>query len=84
MYKADIFISGRYVDTKTFFPAHWSRREVIEKIYATYEDFIKCSMHPALTKDGKYLIKHIVEKGVEIEMYITKNGRIVTAYPVLK
>jgi Bacterial EndoU nuclease len=82
--KADIFEAGRYVDTKTFFPAHWSRKEVIEKIYSVCEDFISSGMQPILTKGDKYLIKHIIEEGVELEMYITKNGRIVTAYPVLK
>jgi hypothetical protein len=83
-YKADIFSAGRYIDTKTFFPAHWSRKQVMEKILETCESFIKSGLQPTLTKDGKYLIKHMIENGVEIEMYITKSGHIKTAYPVLK
>lgn len=83
-YKANIFSAGRYIDTKTFFPAHWTRKQVMEKILETCESFIKNGQLPTLTKDGKYLIKHMIENGVEIEIYITKSGHIKTAYPVLK
>jgi hypothetical protein len=68
----------------TFFPADWSREKVVDKIYEAYNSFIKSGMKPTATKDNKYLIKGMIEEGFEIEMRITKNGHVVTAYPILK
>jgi uncharacterized protein VirK/YbjX len=69
--------------TATFFPAHWSREQVMKKIYEAYENFIKSGLKPHLARDGKYIIKGTIKEGIEIEMYITKNGHIRTAYPIL-
>jgi hypothetical protein len=66
----------------TFFPSHWSRKQVIEKIYEAYDNFRKSGVEP-LIRDGKYYIEGAIQEGVDIAMYITKNGEIKTAYPVL-
>jgi hypothetical protein len=44
---------------------------------------MKSGVKPTATKDNKYLIKGAIEEGIEIEMRITKNGHVITAYPVL-
>jgi hypothetical protein len=84
-YKATILHRGNKIkNIGTFFPAHWSRKKVIEKIYEAYGNFIKSGVKPMTTKDDKYLIRGLIEEGFEIEMRITKKGHVVTAYPILE
>jgi hypothetical protein len=85
LYKATLRHNGNIVkQTATFFPSHWSREQVMNKIYEAYVNFIRSGSKPNLAKDGKYIIKGTIEEGIEIEMYITKNGHVVTAYPILE
>jgi hypothetical protein len=81
-YKAKLFYGENLVKEITFFPSHWSRKQVIEKIYEAYDNFRKSGVEP-LIRDGKYYIEGAIQEGVDIAMYITKNGEIKTAYPVL-
>jgi hypothetical protein len=83
-YKATIFDGENFVKNITFFPAQWSRDKVISKIYEAYEHFINNGAMSYIEKDNKYVIKGMIKEGIEIEMYITKNGNIVTAYPFLE
>jgi len=83
-YKTDLFLGEKIFPGKTFFPGHWSREQVISTLYEAYSNFIKSGQLPLLGSDGKYKINSIIKGGIEIEMYITKKGRIATAYPVLK
>ena len=39
------------------------------------EDFIE--------KGGKYVVTGAIEEGVDVQMYITKNGHMATAYPII-
>jgi hypothetical protein len=83
-YKATVLYEGNIVKNKgTFFPADWSREKVIDKIYEAANNFMKSGVKPTATKDNKYLIKGMIEEGIEIEMRITKNGHVIAAYPVL-
>ena len=68
---------------KTFFPAHWSRGKVIDKICEAYSNFQKNGGIPILEKDGKYSLIGFTNENIEIQMYITKKGQIVTAYPIV-
>ncbi len=82
-YKADVIING-IQRPKTFFPQHWSHEKVISKILEAYDHFIKNgAKNYELGKDGKYFVTGFIDEGVKIEMYITKKGQIVSAYPVL-
>ena len=83
-YTAELFCEGKYIDIKTFFPAQWSREQVINAIYEVYENFIKNGCIPKLEIDGKYSMQGLTKEGIEIIMYITKKGTIKTAYPILK
>jgi hypothetical protein len=82
-YSADIVVDGKTFP-KTFFPQHWSQKEVAEKIYEAYHNFIKSGVPLELGRGGKYFIKGCTNEGIEIEMYITQKGLITTAYPVFK
>jgi len=82
-YLADILLDGARVPGKTFFPQHWSREKVISKIYEAYESFIKSGVIP-LEKGGKYIIEGLTQEGINIRMFITKNGQVATAYPIVK
>jgi hypothetical protein len=83
-YQATLRYNSNVVkQTATFFPSHWSREQVMNKIYEAYGNFVKSGSKPILTRDGKYVIKGTIEEGIEIEMRITKNGHICTAYPIL-
>lgn len=81
-YTAEIIVEGKSFQ-KTFFPANWSQEKVINAIYEAYNDFARRGYHYTLMPDGKYLLKGTIKEGIEIEMYVTKNGKIVTAYPRL-
>ncbi len=79
---ADIIVDGNRIPGKTFFPQHWSREDVIDKIYEAYENFIKSGATP-LEKKGKYIIDGTTKEGIDIRMFITKNGHLKTAYPII-
>ena len=82
-YKADVWFEGRLYEGKTFFPSDLSRKQVIEKVMGAYDNFILDSAKSyELTRDGKYCIQGITNDGVEIEMYMTKKGKITSTYPV--
>lgn len=80
-YVAELLVDGKYADRKSFFPAHWSRHEVISAIYEVYEGFLQSGACAQSTQNGKYLIRGLTKKGVEIEMFISKEGEIGAAYP---
>jgi hypothetical protein len=80
-YKAELLYRGESVKEITFFPAHWSRKEVISKIYEAYDNFIKENAVAELKPDGKFRLQGLTNEGVTIEMYITQQGKITTAYP---
>jgi hypothetical protein len=83
-YKATLLHNGEIAKrTATFFPAHWSREEVISKIYEAYNNFIKDGAKIMEIKGGKYRFQGFTEEGIKIEMYVTLKGHLVTAYPVL-
>jgi hypothetical protein len=83
-YQARPVINGSIIQSKTFFPAHWSREKVIEKIYEAFNDFVKSNKIPTLKPDDKYKIRGFTKEGIEIEMCVTKKGQITTAYPILE
>jgi hypothetical protein len=82
-YSADIVLEGRTFP-KTFFPQHWTQKEVADKIYEAYYNYIKSGATLELGRGGKYFIKGFTNEGIKIEMYITQKGLITTAYPVFK
>ena len=83
-YRATVLYEGKKVkDGGTFFPAEWSRRKVIEKIQEAYENFVKSGALPR-EKGGKYMIDGFIAEGIKIRMYITKNGVLKTAFPLLE
>jgi hypothetical protein len=82
-YKATLLHNGHIAKKiATFFPAHWSREQVVSKIYEAYENFVKSGIQAELKKD-KYLVRGLTNEGVPVEMYITRKGHMVTAYPIL-
>lgn len=83
-YKADLVYQGETIKRgATFFPSEWHREKVISKIYEAYDNFVKSGASLELTRDQKFFVKSMTNEGVKIEMYITQNGKIVTAYPKL-
>ncbi len=84
-YRATLLYNGEVVKKiATFFPAHWSREQVINKIYEAYNNFIQSGMKPVLEPSGKYKIDVLLNEQLNICMYITKDGTIKTVYPILK
>jgi hypothetical protein len=82
-YSAKLFHGENYIKHITFFPSHWTREQVISKIYEAYNNFIKSGVQPILEKNQQYRISGFTQEGINIEMFITKNGVISTAYPIL-
>lgn len=83
-YLADIIVDNARVPGKTFFPQNWSREKTISKIHEAYDNFIKNGATAYVEKRGKYVLQGMTEEGIKIEMYITRNGQILTAYPVVE
>lgn len=80
-YSAKVYYGEHLVKDGTFFPAHWSREQVIEKIYEAYNNLVKSGVKFEL-ENGKYYIQSTTNEGIKIEMYITTNGHIKTTYPI--
>ncbi|HLW73211.1 MAG TPA: EndoU domain-containing protein [Candidatus Babeliales bacterium] len=68
---------------KTFFPADWSRSQVIDKILEAYESFKASGINAHLARDGKYEIIGLTQEGIQIKMHITQDGIIKSAYPII-
>jgi len=83
-YSARLVENGNHIKDASFFPAHWSRKQVAEKIHEAFNNFIKNGAVIESEKGGKYVINGLTNEGIKIEMYITKAGEITTAYPKLK
>jgi hypothetical protein len=74
-------IEGKLIKDKTFFPAEWSRRKVIDKIIEASQNIVENSI-----KNGTTCLefKGITEEGLEIWFVIKKEDKfLITAYPVL-
>jgi len=82
-YKAEIRCLGHKVKDISFFPATWSREQVIDKIIEACKNFVKSGAEIPWEPGGKCSIKALTNEGVEIQVFITKNGAITSAYPVL-
>ena len=77
-YYAEVLIAGKK-QNRAFFPQHWSREDVAKKIWEAYEN--KSGIKPILQDNGTYKIKGLTSEGILIEMCITQNGTMNTAYP---
>ncbi|RAT97400.1 polymorphic toxin-type HINT domain-containing protein [Brevibacillus sp. Leaf182] len=79
----DIFNGTSYVrkeQTSSFFPKHWSADDVMTAIYEVYVDAI-----PSIKPSGTEFIRKWEGRhssGIKIEMWLDKDGRITTAYPI--
>lgn len=84
-YKADLVVDGTVAAYgKSFFPADWSQEQIVSAIYEAYANFIQNGALYRWDKGGKYIAEGLCEAKVKIEMFITKNGLITTAYPILQ
>jgi len=83
-YKVEARYLGNKVKDITFFPAHWSREQVMSKIFEAYDNFIKNGAKFIEIPGGKYFIESKTNDGIDIVMYITKKGLITSAYPTFK
>ena len=84
IYKADILADNTlWLYNHMFFPAEWPQQKVIEKIYEAYENFKSRGADAKAMQDGKYIVQGLTKEGIEVEMVITKDATIKTAYPTL-
>jgi hypothetical protein len=65
----------------TFFPAHWSREQVVEAIIEAYNDFVSKGLNNVVFERGKYIVEGQLSTGRTITIVINKVGKIITAYP---
>ncbi len=79
-YSADKIFNNNFVKNNSFFPPNWTHEEVAEAIFEAYDNADKLN---AVIKKGKYILEGFTKQGIKIEMAITKNGKITTAYPRL-
>lgn len=82
-FKAKLSINGiRLYPSKTFFPSGWSHEKVIQTVVDSYNISIKKGILPVLQADGKFMIDLPINEAVQIRMYITRNGKITSLYPI--
>lgn len=82
-YAVELKYLGHKVKDITFFPAHWTREKIIEKILEACENFVKSGAEISLESSEVCSIQALTNEGIKIQMYITKNGLINTAYPII-
>ncbi len=83
-YKADIFYHGDLIKHgATFFPSHWTRKKVMQKIKEAYVHALENKSPIVITSQGSQ-IDGLIQEGVIIRMHITNNGVIKSAYPLLE
>ncbi|WP_456279731.1 T7SS effector LXG polymorphic toxin [Bacillus sp. K7] len=76
VYRAKVEVNGvKKVARSTFFPKEWDRVKVYNTISEAYKN-------KKLIRDNKYIGK--TSSGIDVEMYINKDGSISTAYPLYK
>lgn len=80
-YKADLIVNGKLFKDKGFFPSNWSRKQVVEAILETYDKFQNEAIKQV---DGKWLIEGATAQGINIRMFVTEGGVIVSAFPIFK
>jgi hypothetical protein len=83
-YSARLLHNGNFIKDITFFPSTWSRKQVMNAIFEAYDNFKASGAKGVLKSDGKWLIEGVTKEGITIEMYVTQNALITTAYPILK
>lgn len=83
-YIAELLIDNNLcVPNRTFFPAHWSQEKVVNKIHEAYDDFKKRNISPVRNLKGRYTIRGLTKEGIEIEIIMTEDATIQTAYPII-
>jgi hypothetical protein len=80
-YRAALYYSGKQIAVKNFFPANWPRQKVVTKIREAYNNYMCSHIKSALRSDGSFIIQGTTQEGLIIEMFINKQGTMVTAYP---
>ncbi|MEC2309463.1 T7SS effector LXG polymorphic toxin [Bacillus atrophaeus] len=76
VYRAKVEVKGvKKVAKSSFFPKEWDRVKVYNTISEAYKN-------KKQIRDNKYIGK--TSSGIDVEMYINKDGSIATAYPLYK
>jgi hypothetical protein len=76
LYEAEIYVGGIAKDhPSTFFPKDWNRIKVLNSIKEAYGNKINVTRNK---------FRGTTSNGMEIEMYLDAQGKIITAYPKYK
>lgn len=79
-YKTDVTING-VADTKTFFPAEWTREKVLKKIIEASGNLLK----PIETQwDGTKILIGKTAENIEIKIVVMSDDKISSAYPIIE
>jgi hypothetical protein len=70
--------------TVAFFPASWSRNQIMDAIFEVYEEFVQRVGHLNFHNSCLRRLRGVSKNNVELEIIIARNGTIITAYPILK
>lgn len=82
-YKADIYYQGVFVKTTTFFPAEWTREQVMDAVIEAYDDFIASHFVPDFWDKDSAVITGRTKNGLVINMFVTRDSVMQLAYPIL-
>ena len=76
VYTAQVEVDGHKKDgISTFFPDDWTPQEVVDAIAEARQEALKTGK-----KSGSYYVGH--SRGLQINMYLDSNKKVVTAFPV--
>jgi len=85
IYNKDISHLKRLViPSRTFFPSEWPQEKVLETITEAYKNFEQSGTQEEALPGGKYKCVGATSEGIKIEMYRTKSGVIINAFPILE
>lgn len=81
-YGGEVWYDGQRIHKdKTFFPSHWTREQVLDKVIEALQNVKSITQK---NSNSNFEVRGLTSEKIEIEMIINKNGKILTAYPLVK
>lgn len=74
MYRAEVLCNGKWKE-KSFFPKHWTREHMLEKIALIIE-----KPYEQLLDNNRFIIKGFIDE-TKVKVVLTQDRKIITCYP---
>ena len=83
VYKLDWKLPDGRIKQSTFFPAHWTRDQVMKKIKEALKNAKKYSLKPEEQIDGNFSLISYTNEKIKVKIITSSQNRIITVFPLL-